>query len=312
MSDYRGLLCIGDLHLCSRVPGFRKDDYPRAILQKLKWSLDYARGEQLLPILLGDLFHYPRDNANWLLVELIGAFRGGVCSVAGNHDCNEDQLSEHDTFSILLAAGSVRLLDARPWTGTMNDTPVHIGGSTWNTPLPQAIDRATVGDPRFVFWITHHDMAFPGYPSFAPFDCGEIPGVDLVINGHIHSMQDDVVAGVTTWCNPGSVARVNRGDATQAHVPGVLRIDVTPAGWSKTRVAVPFEPFENVFHPQVESDDATPAGESLFVTGLAALQQFKTAGGEGLREFLERNLDQFPDERVRREVRALAQEVLNG
>src|SRR3954471_22382711 len=101
---FSGILCIGDPHLASRPPGFRKDDYPRVMLKKLKWSLDYARDEQLLPVLLGDLFHYPRDNANWLLVECIGLLgRERLCAIAGNHDCTEDRLNEHDTLSILLA-----------------------------------------------------------------------------------------------------------------------------------------------------------------------------------------------------------------
>jgi len=313
MSDYRGILCIGDPHLCSRPPGFRKDDYPRVMLQKLDWASAYGREHGLLPVVLGDLFHYPRDNANWLLVELIRLFgRDGVCAIAGNHDCTEDHLNEHDTFSILLAAGSVRLLDERPWRGTMNGRRVHVGGSTWNTPLPQRIDRAAIDDPELVFWATHHDVSFPGSQSAAQSSCCEIAGIDLVINGHIHAMREDVIAGGTTWCNPGNLARVNRGDATRAHVPGVLRIDVSNGGWSKTRITVPFEPFESVFHEAVDADDLTPAGESAFITGLAALQQFKTAGGEGLREFIERNMEQFPDARVQHEIRALATEVLNG
>jgi hypothetical protein len=56
-NEYTGLLCIGDPHLASRVPGFRKDDYPRAILDKLTWTLRYAAEHRLLPAILGDLFH---------------------------------------------------------------------------------------------------------------------------------------------------------------------------------------------------------------------------------------------------------------
>ena len=33
--EYEGLLFVGDPHLASRVPGFRKDDYPRVALEKL-------------------------------------------------------------------------------------------------------------------------------------------------------------------------------------------------------------------------------------------------------------------------------------
>ena len=54
--DYQGLLLIGDPHLEGRIPGFRKDDYPNVILQKLTWALDYAAEQHLLPAILGDLF----------------------------------------------------------------------------------------------------------------------------------------------------------------------------------------------------------------------------------------------------------------
>src|SRR4051794_27096026 len=102
--DYHGLLCIGDPHLASRVPGFRKDDYPKTVLGKFTYSLDYAQKNRLLPVLLGDLFHRPRDNANWLLVQLMEVLQGEVLAVAGNHDCSESALSEHDSLAILCAA----------------------------------------------------------------------------------------------------------------------------------------------------------------------------------------------------------------
>src|SRR5438552_9043364 len=65
--DYRGLLIIGDPHLEGRQPGFRKDDYPNVILDKLAWCLNYANNNRLLPAILGDLFDKPRDNPTWML-----------------------------------------------------------------------------------------------------------------------------------------------------------------------------------------------------------------------------------------------------
>ena len=50
MADpYVGLLAIGDPHLEGRQPGFRKDDYPNVILDKLAWCLEYAEANRLLP-----------------------------------------------------------------------------------------------------------------------------------------------------------------------------------------------------------------------------------------------------------------------
>ena len=93
--DFAGLLFIGDPHLASRAPGYRKDDYPSAILKKLRWAIDYARENRLMPVLLGDLFDFPRDNANWLLVQLLHLLKGtlGIC---GNHDCKENSLGRSE------------------------------------------------------------------------------------------------------------------------------------------------------------------------------------------------------------------------
>src|SRR5262245_46066117 len=97
-TSLRGLLFIGDPHVCARVPGLRKDDYPRAILGKLRWALDYARQRSLQPVLLGDLFDYPRDNANWMLVELLGLLPAATPAIYGNHDCKENSLGDNDTL----------------------------------------------------------------------------------------------------------------------------------------------------------------------------------------------------------------------
>src|SRR6266550_4036029 len=104
-----GLLFIGDPHLASRAPGFRTDEYPRTVVEKLRWALDYARGQRLMPVLLGDLFDFPGDNA---------------------------------TLSILVAAGRVKLLDCdHLWIGPMNGATVVLGGSCWGQKLPSSFDR---------------------------------------------------------------------------------------------------------------------------------------------------------------------------
>jgi predicted phosphodiesterase len=310
--NYMGLLFIGDPHLSARAPGFRKDDYPHATLGKLRWAIEYARSNVLMPVLLGDLFHYPRDNANWLLVELMNLIDRPVLAISGNHDCSENVLSSDDTLSVLAAAGKIKLLDREGvWSGRLNDTLVIVGGSCWGQALPKAVDRESLGSPKFVFWVTHHDLRFPGYEESARAGCREVPGVDLVVNGHIHRNLGDVQAGSTLWCNPGNISRVNRGDATKNHAPAVLRVDVSPAQWSRQRVAVPHQPFDDVFFPAIESGDIESPAQALpeFVKGLMTLERFKTADGSGLRDFLKANLDQF-DPPIAQAIRELAQEVI--
>ena len=306
--DYVGLLCIGDPHLEGRTPGHRKDEYSTVILDKLAWCLDYAQQHRLLPAILGDLFDKPRDNPNWMLVRLIEMLRGEVIGLYGNHDCADPELKEHDSLSVLVRSGRLRLVDCNsPWRGTMNGRPVIVAGSSYRKPIPK--EYACEDKQPLVIWLTHHDVAFPGYEEKNWLRPHEIAGVELVINGHIHQPLEAVTRGQTLWLTPGNISRRSRSARSREHVPAVLRIDVTPAAWSRQMVTVPHQPFDEVFHEQlVEAPEAdTP---SSFVAGLAELQARRTESGAGLLDFLEKNVDQF-EPAVASELLALAKETLS-
>ncbi len=315
---YVGLLLIGDPHLESRPPGHRRDDYPTVILDKLAWSLAYAAENRLLPCILGDLFDKPRDNPNWMLVRLIDLLQGEVLGLYGNHDCAEPELREHDSLSVLVGAGRLKLVSAdSPWIGRIGPRVVVIGGSSYRQPLPRGFELpedarvlSQGGPPPLVVWLAHHDILIPGYDDgrIRPF---AMKGVDLVINGHIHRRLEDIVAGSTRWLTPGNISRRARSDATREHVPSVLRIDVSAADYRVEYVEVPHRPFDEVFHEQIV-DVPQESGASAFVTGLAELQARRTASGAGLTEFLSQNVTQFSPA-VAAEIMHLATEIeVNG
>ncbi len=312
MADaYTGLLAIGDPHLEGRPPGFRKDDYPTVILDKLAWCLKYAIDNRLLPVILGDLFDKPRDNPNWMLGRLIDLFHVEVIGLYGNHDVHYNpELTDDDSFSLLVKAGRIRLVSAEsPWRGTIGGRTVVIGGSSYRQPIPKEAlpaGSSAVDGPPLAMWITHHDVNIPGYDEgwIKPH---EIDGIDLVINGHIHRRLADVQAGKTLWVTPGNISRRARSDASRAHVPAALRIDVAPGGFSMLHVDVPSRPYEEVFYEAV-LEETGAAGPSAFVAGLAELQARRTAAGAGLMEFLEQNLNHF-EPPVAIEIMNLAKEV---
>jgi DNA repair exonuclease SbcCD nuclease subunit len=310
-TNYVGLLMIGDPHLEGRQPGFRRDDYPTVILDKLAWALDYAANNRLLPAILGDLFDKPRDNPNWMLVRLLELLRSEVIGLYGNHDCADPELRDHDSLSVLVKSGRLRLVSEEfPWEGTIGGRPVIVGGSSYRAKLPRRFERSSDAHSSaqpLVIWLTHHDILIPGYDEgrIKPY---AIPGVDLMINGHIHRRLEEQVHGQTRWLTPGNISRRVRNDATRTHVPAVLRIDVSPAGYELQSVEVPHRPFDEIFHDAV-LDSPVPAGESAFVTGLAELQARRTASGAGLQEFLEKNVTQFAPP-VAAEIMHLATEVM--
>jgi predicted phosphodiesterase len=311
-----GLLFIGDPHVEGRTPGFRKDDYPQTILKKLEWVLEYADQHQLQPVLLGDVFDKPRDNPNWLLSKLLDLFGGGLIpTIYGNHDCANPALDENDSLTLLAKAGAVYLLDSEHlWMGHIEGRTVVIGGSPYRHPIPERFDQLPGGqDDDLVVWITHHDLAFPTNEEAVVTDLYPIPGIDFVINGHIHRRAPTTVErDKTVWVNPGNIARRSRTDAIRGHVPAVLRMDIAADGQWIHYVDIPHQDANDVFFDLNSLENEASAGnQSSFVTGLALLQSRKTYSGAGLMEFLRDNVSQFEPE-VAGEILQLAQDVLES
>ncbi len=311
--NYSGVLLIGDPHLEGRQPGFRKDDYPQVILQKLTWALDYADEHRLLPAILGDLFDKPRDNPNWLLYHLLGILRAReVLALYGNHDVHfNPELTADDSLQLLVQAGVLRLVTAEdPWRGIMNGRTVIVGGSSYRHDIPEsfAAGETADGNPPLVMWLTHHDILIPGYDD-GRIKPREIAGVDLLVNGHIHRRLEPVECGRTTWITPGNISRRSRNDASKLHVPSVLAVTVQPDSYAVDYVTVPHQPFDEVFHAGV-IETIVEDRPSSFVEGLAELQARRTDSGAGLMHFLEQNVGQFAPP-VTEEIRRLASEVLS-
>ena len=290
------MLFIGDPHLASRIPGYRKDDYMAAIFKKLEFTLNYAEENKLLPVILGDLFHWPRDNATRLLTQLIRLFDNRlILSVTGNHDTTELSLQDDDSLAVLAAAGKICLLDQNgPWKGMINGVFVTIGGTAWSDRLPNSF---TAAPNSLSIWITHHNICYSDGENIG-VKPHEIPGINLLINGHIHKPMPEEIHGMTTWLNPGNISRVARSEGVRSAVPSVLKMTpLTNLTWISETIELPHKPFDEVFHPMSEAFAANGlGGGSLFIQGLEDLESMRTAGGSGLVTFINNNISLFEKE----------------
>ncbi len=307
--EYNGLLFIGDPHLASSPPGFRMDDYSRTILDKLSFCLGLASQHKYLPIILGDLFHLPRNNPNSLLVHVMELFRPlNPWVLVGNHDKHEARLTRDVSLAVLQAAQVIRLLaEAGPVAEVrVGDRKVLIGASPDWTPLPTGVDRQ---DVDFVVWVTHHDLRFPDYDA-GKWTLKELPGIDLVVNGHIHTPKPPQQCGRTLWFNPGGISRLTRSPYTQKMQPAV---SLWRPGLSVPEVIpIPHRPFAEIFLPLTaeEAHRHDALDESMFIKGLENLMIRKTAEGVGLKSFLEANLN--PDDPQDTMIWELYTEVMNA
>ncbi len=312
--EYNGILAIGDPHLESRTPGFRKDDYPEVILEKLRWSFNYAVKEKLLPVILGDIFHMPRNNPNRLLVKFMQILNMEVFAVYGNHDVHENEITEDDSISVISESGKLKILNNENlYLVKINNRFVMFGGTSWGEKIPDnlKIDDLNIDKEKksdLTIWFTHHDIKAPGYEDKGYINTREILGIDIIVNGHIHRPLDEVKKGKTLWLTPGNISRRTRSDASKTRKPSILRIDIDEKSFSYRKIEAPHKPFEEIFYETIIDEEKESIG-SAFITGLAELQARRTESGEGFKSFLEKNLTQFNAD-VSEEIKRLAKEIL--
>ena len=313
-TGFDGLLIIGDPHIEGRQPNFRKDNYPEKILDKLEFCLEHCRKHNLQPVCLGDLFDKPRDNPTWIIGRLIDMLsRTPMIGIYGNHDCRDPELNKHDTLSLLIKSGGYRLVSASDfWTGSVGGRRLVVAGSSYRHPIPIEFETRMVptlkGDatPPLVLWLTHHDIDFAGYES-GRYPAHEITNVDLLINGHIHRRCKPMVAGKTTWINPGNISRRSRSEANKTQTPTAFSVKVIGQKIKVDEVEIPHEPFEAVFHESAAIAELESSA-SGFVSGMKELLQRRTDSGAGLKEFIEHNIGQFESD-VADQINQLVLEV---
>jgi len=290
----KGLLLIADPHLADTPPGQRVDGYLDQVMTKLEACLDHADELGMVPVILGDLFHWPRDNSNKMLVELIRIFglrtsENRVWALVGNHDKYQSRFTEDVSMAVLEAAGVLRLMkdDGPQFILDTDDGPVLIGASPDGTPLPKSYERQS-DDPETVIWLTHHNIKFPEFIDRA-YSIKELPGIDWVINGHIHRPQQTIIKGQTTWANPGNITRLTFTRRSMVREPAAAIW--TPGCEELEKWVVPFKVFDEVFPDQeLPPEEQEIEGESNFIKGLERLAWERTQEGMGLKQFLTDNV----------------------
>lgn len=252
-----------DIHARASTPSGRIDDYPSTILDKLEQIRDLAEERDSLCVVLGgDLFHEP-DPATSIknqVLRVLTQFTCPVYSIWGSHDVfgyNQNTV-ERTALGTLVAAGALRMMHSMH---AMRAGPFDIVG------LPHSYDidsfktgydiarRSVIGiRPKSILVEVAHGMLLD-----KPFDVGGLAHTLLkdvhteafyLLSGHYHPGYPITTIKKTTFCNPGSIGRIentaaNRTRPVQVAIVGVDGIEL---------VSLKYKAAEEVFSDRVIKD----------------------------------------------------------
>lgn len=277
-----GFLFVGDQHLSSRPPERRKDaDYAATVLGKMEQAITIANDNDLVALLLGDLWDRPKETDESLktrLKRILTRARHLPVEVPGNHEMSGFTLQDKDSLAAIAEGGRTLLVPRKAGPVAeyiLGGMRVGLGATPFGQEIPREV-RGLFPEAKDTVWLTHADIGFNGaYPgSIPPFEIG---GCGLVVNGHMHNYTPIVMAGRTAWFNPGSLTRTK-----------IDQIAEEPSVWAfRPGSAEALERFKLRFDDDVfdltgrlvEAEDSTVGltGGSLFADGLEAEMEMDTS-----------------------------------
>ena len=279
-------LYVTDLHLRSRAPARRVDEWPAAAFDKLRWVVETAKARDVDFILCGgDFFDGPRPGYGVVsgVVDVIGGGPPWV-SLIGNHDVVGHRAGSVDStgFGVLS-----RTPDFRPAPEFLGDEEMSLTCYHYHHGIDVRTDFPSRSAAR-VKIVAAHSMILD---RPAPFDHVLIRDVetdaDLFLCSHYHPGWKPTFARGTVFVHPGALVRLSVREARRR--PGVLIVDVE---WDKVRVEVVEVPVgESVFDVRGARRDAAltsrinefmAAMESAEFQGLDLRSRVEAAGRDGV------------------------------
>lgn len=238
MTNFKGLLIVGDPHTRSKPIGKRKKTYTAESLDKLTQIKDIANSNEYLTLILGDFFQDNGENNIPLLnklFKLLKQFKHTPICLEGNHDKLGISIDDEDTLNLFKTAGLLTVVDTTQAMQVVvrdfnykiyfvpNGHPLPFEGCS-DFPSSTETEDTVTSDVKKSIMITHHDLAMgSSYPG--AIQIKEIKDIDYVINGHMHDTKNVVECGKTLYHNPGNIEPLSID--LKNHIPRVWLFDGT-------------------------------------------------------------------------------------
>lgn len=231
----RFIVCA-DLHIDSRCPRYRKDNYWETVQEKLLWIVATANDRNARLIIAGDIFDSSKCTQK-VVNTVIAIFKEAKYVpyvVAGQHDLKFHTDIEETPFFTLISAGVVRLIE-----GAYEEfTGVGFGQEVPEKHTKFLIIHKSITPDEPPFFLPDAISAVDAFSKYA--------GYTYIVAGDYHVpfvKQKKSVRMNRYIINCGTMMR-NTKDMKN-YIPKIFEID-TDAN-TVSEIEVPHEPFETVF-----------------------------------------------------------------
>lgn len=234
------ILTISDLHIHTTNPISRKDDVLKTQLKKLNFILNYAKQNDAIIVINGDMFHNPRS---WYLMAQVAEIIKGhsIFAVFGQHDTYYYSLNTRQAtnLGVLNKALLINILGPKPIR--FNDE-IHIYGASITEPIPEILDEnklnilsihAPISDSAL--FSTHEFINAEDFISESKFD--------MIFCGDIHR-KFIVEKNNKVILNSGPMLRIECTEYNFQHKPGFWFINTETK--KIEYIEIPHDPAEEV------------------------------------------------------------------
>ncbi len=297
------IIAAGDLHIREKRPENRIDsDYVLSQFDKLEWILNYAKEQEAILLLPGDVFDSPTQSNLILQLCIRLLFNYSYVSVAatyGQHDLRYHSTNYENTALAVLAAARVLYdLETPQW---FEETKIVIYGC----PFGQEIPKITTDDFNVLLihkMIIDSDKIWEGQEEYEyAQNLLRKHDFDLIISGDNHQFFHSEVDGKHLF-NCGSLMRMTTAQLN--HIPRIVLFDTDTKEYEI--VDIPVRPISEVFDlSKVEEKKEKEEKFNAFVKGLSESKDISL-------NFQDQLLSYIKENEISDDIKNIIMEAANG
>jgi len=233
------VLVVNDIHAAASPPMGCTDLYPSDILNMLREARDYAISEQCeYTVITGDTFHAKRNTPYWLvreLMEIFASWPGRKLAIVGNHDLGYEGLASipKQPIGVLFEAGVLEWLKDDLVVTSEDGVIVQFSPANYTDTLDHNPFNFGLERQDGVDWavkVSHGSLTPPGKPfpyHTVPIDTVPTEGLDLVLNGHLHTDSGIQEVNDCTFACLGSLGRTQNNEDNRERQMRLLMVEFT-------------------------------------------------------------------------------------